>query len=163
MTQITSVLFVCMGNICRSPTGEAVFRHKTVKAGISIEIDSAGTIAHHRGERPDPRSRAAGELRGYSFKGQRARQVREEDFKHFDLILAADLQNLADLRDKCPSECQDKLKLMLSFIDPSDRKEVPDPYYSGGNGFETVLDLVEESCDNLIKQIVGLKRQGDMD
>ncbi|WP_076409550.1 low molecular weight protein-tyrosine-phosphatase [Shewanella sp. UCD-KL12] len=153
MKPINSVLFVCMGNICRSPTGEAVFRQKAGDAGLSIEVDSAGTIAHHQGEQADPRSRAAGEQRGYSFKGQTARQVTDADFVHFDLILAADSANLSDLQAACPEEFQHKLKLMLSFIGADENKEVPDPYYGAGNGFELVLDLIEESCDNLINKI----------
>ncbi len=152
MKPINSVLFVCMGNICRSPTGEAVFRLKAHQAGLSIEVDSAGTIAHHQGEGPDPRSRKAGEGRGYSFKGQRARQVVDADFEYFDLILAADISNLGDLRARCPTQYQGKLKLMLSFIDETDQ-EVPDPYYGAGNGFQVVLDLIEQSCDSLIKQL----------
>lgn len=153
MKAINSVLFVCMGNICRSPTGEAVFRHKAAQAGLTLEIDSAGTIAHHQGEQADPRSRAAGESRGYSFKGQRARQVIERDFEHFDLLLAADLSNLADLRAQCPVQHVHKVQLMLSFIESDLEQEVPDPYYGAGNGFEVVLDLIEQSCDNLIEKI----------
>ncbi|RTR32061.1 low molecular weight protein-tyrosine-phosphatase [Shewanella atlantica] len=158
MTQITSVLFVCMGNICRSPTAEAVFRAKAETRGLNLDIDSAGTIAYHQGKSPDPRSIAAGEKRGFSFKGITARQVTQEDFVRFDLILAADLQNLQDLQDRSPEHYQDKLKLMLSFLDEASvstatLNEVPDPYYGAGNGFELVLDLIEQSCDNLLKQI----------
>jgi len=160
MKQITSVLFVCMGNICRSPTAEAVFRAKAEMKGLKLDIDSAGTIAYHQGKSPDPRSVAAGERRGFSFKGITARQVTQEDFVRFDLILAADLQNLQDLQDRSPEHYRDKLKLMLSFLDESSvssslLNEVPDPYYGGGNGFELVLDLIEQSCDNLIDKLTA--------
>ena len=151
-----SVLFVCMGNICRSPTAEAVFRHKVEESGLDIEIDSAGTLAYHQGESPDPRSIAAGEKRGFSFQGMKARAVLDEDFVHFDLLLAADHNNLADLKVRSPAHYHHKIKLILSYLD-SERvdqpQEVPDPYYGSGNGFELILDLIEQSCDNLIGTI----------
>ncbi|MBT1445881.1 low molecular weight phosphotyrosine protein phosphatase [Shewanella sp. JM162201] len=149
---LKSVLFVCMGNICRSPTAEAVFRKRSAAAGLSLEIDSAGTIAYHQGEAPDPRTVAAGAARGYDFSGIRARQVTDSDFDRFDLILAADRQNLKDLTQRCPAEYQHKLRLILSF-GHSSNQEVPDPYYGGKAGFETVLDLLEQSSDGLIAAI----------
>ncbi|NAW85547.1 low molecular weight protein-tyrosine-phosphatase [Photobacterium halotolerans] len=150
-----SVLLVCMGNICRSPTAEAVLRAKAVKAGVEIEIDSAGTIGFHEGKRPDSRSRAAGEARGYSFEGIRARQIAVGDFDKFDLILVADRQNLSDLTAICPAEHLSKLSLLLNFAD-ADEDEVPDPYYGGEEGFERVLDLIEAAADRIV---AGLKQR----
>ncbi|WP_025820640.1 low molecular weight protein-tyrosine-phosphatase [Shewanella marina] len=152
MKKISSVLFVCMGNICRSPTAEAVFRRAAKDAGLTIEVDSAGTIGHHQGELPDRRSRAAGEARGIDFTGIRSRKVVDNDFVHFDLILAADNQNLNDLRERCPQQYQYKLKLILDFTDTPGR-EVPDPYYGGGQGFELVLDMLEDASRGLIDSI----------
>ncbi|RLV58092.1 low molecular weight phosphotyrosine protein phosphatase [Parashewanella curva] len=145
-----SILFVCMGNICRSPTAEAVFRHKFQQAGIDIKLDSAGTIGFHQGKLPDPRSRFAGEHRGYDFAGITSRQVVAKDFADFDLILAADNANLKDLQMICPIKYRHKLKLMLSFSS-SNYQEVPDPYYGVEDGFELVLDLIEASADEIIK------------
>ncbi|MEL6113655.1 low molecular weight protein-tyrosine-phosphatase [Photobacterium sp. SP02] len=150
-----SVLLVCMGNICRSPTAEAVLRAKAVKAGVEVEIDSAGTIGFHEGKRPDSRSRAAGEARGYSFEGIRARQIAVGDFDKFDLILVADRQNLSDLTAICPAEHLSKLSLLLNFAD-ADEDEVPDPYYGGEDGFERVLDLIEAAADRIV---AGLKQR----
>ncbi|WP_041409055.1 low molecular weight protein-tyrosine-phosphatase [Shewanella sp. MR-4] len=145
---------VCMGNICRSPTAEAVCRAKIRERRLNIDVDSAGTIGYHQGDQPDSRSMAAGKKRGLSFDGMRARQVVDADFEHFDLILAADNSNLGDLRRRCPPEYQYKLKLMLSFGD-CDTDEVPDPYYGGAQGFELVLDLLEQSIDALLAQLAG--------
>ena len=149
---ISKILVVCMGNICRSPTGEAVLKHKAKELGLNLTIDSAGTIGYHSGEKPDNRSMKAGEKRGYSFRGQYSRKVKLSDFTEFDLILAADKQNLADLQANCPSEHQHKLKLFLSYAD-SQYDEVPDPYYGAGDGFELVLDLIEEASDKLLAKI----------
>ena len=151
-TDISKILVVCMGNICRSPTGEAVLKHKAKELGLNLTIDSAGTIGYHSGEKPDSRSMKAGEKRGYSFKGQYSRKVKLSDFTEFDLILAADKQNLADLQASCPNEHQHKLKLFLSYAD-SQYDEVPDPYYGAGDGFELVLDLIEDASDKLLATI----------
>ncbi len=148
----TKVLVVCMGNICRSPTGEAVLRAKAQQLGVDVEVDSAGTIGYHEGNPPDPRSKAAGEKRGYSFRGIRARQVTNADFHDFDLILAADKSNLADLQSRCPEAHQHKLKLFLSYAE-SHYDEVPDPYYGGDKGFELVLDLIEDGSERLLKSL----------
>lgn len=148
---MNKILIVCMGNICRSPTGEAVLKAKAQQMGVDIMVDSAGTIGYHQGNPPDPRAKAAGEKRGYSFRGIRARQVVEADFEEFDLILAADNDNLADLQQRCPTHLQHKLALFLSFAD-SNHDEIPDPYYGGDNGFELVLDLIENASDNLLKR-----------
>ena len=158
MKQSTSVLFVCLGNICRSPTAEAVFKHKAAQAGLNIEIDSAGTHGYHIGNPPDKRSQAAGVERGYSFKGLKCRRVDESDFERFDFILAMDNSNLANLHSMSPSQYHDKIKLFLDFANVDD-KEVPDPYYGGKRGFELVLDLIEEASDGLIAHIKQTQQQ----
>jgi len=152
MGQSTSVLFVCLGNICRSPTAEAVFKQKAADAGLQLVIDSAGTHGYHIGKAPDKRSQAAGVARGYSFKGLKCRRVDESDFEKFDYILAMDDSNLSNLRGMSPSQYQDKIKLFLDYASVED-KEVPDPYYGGKRGFELVLDLIEEASDGLIAHI----------
>lgn len=152
MGQSTSVLFVCLGNICRSPTAEAVFKQKAADAGLKLVIDSAGTHGYHIGKAPDKRSQAAGVARGYSFKGLKCRRVDESDFEKFDYILAMDDSNLSNLRGMSPSQYQDKIKLFLDYASVED-KEVPDPYYGGKRGFELVLDLIEEASDGLITHI----------
>ena len=138
------LLVVCMGNICRSPTGEAVLKSKAETLGIEVLVDSAGTIGFHQGNPPDRRSKAAGEKRGYSFKGITSRKVLLDDFDKFDLILAADNANLSELEQLCPEHLKYKLALFLSF-GTSNYQEIPDPYYGEGDGFELVLDLIEES------------------
>jgi len=150
----TRVLFVCMGNICRSPTAEGVFRYHAEQAGQDgrLHIDSAGTHAYHSGEPPDRRARAAAERRGMSLEGIRARRVSVEDFERFDYIIAMDEDNLARLRDEAPEEHRAKLSLFLEFGDV-DETEVPDPYYGGSAGFERVLDLVEEASRGLLETL----------
>lgn len=151
---IKSVLMVCMGNICRSPTAEAVFRHHAKQQGLRIHIDSAGTIGYHVGNRPDPRSMQAGEARGYHFTDIRSRRVVVDDFHQFDLILPMDQSNYDDLLAMCPSpELRSKVKLMLEFSSQSKLNEVPDPYYGGQRGFEMVLDLIEDASAGLVKHI----------
>jgi len=149
------ILFVCMGNICRSPTAEGVFRHKVEAAGMNdrVEIDSAGTHAYHVGEPPDQRAQAAALQRGFDLSAQRARRVRASDFAEFDYVLAMDRPNLDDLLAICPDHLQDRVKLFLDFAEQTRVREVPDPYYGGGNGFETVLDLVEAASDGLLVHI----------
>ncbi|ARR43960.1 protein-tyrosine-phosphatase [Vibrio campbellii] len=146
------LLVVCMGNICRSPTGEAVLRAKAKEQGISVEVDSAGTIGYHAGNPPDARSMQAGKQRGYSFKGMRSRKVTVGDFDEFDMVLAADKANLADLLDICPTEHRHKVSLFLSHGD-SDYDEIPDPYYGGDAGFELVLDLIENASEVILKKL----------
>lgn len=143
---MTSVLFVCLGNICRSPTAEAVFRARA--GGAEITIDSAGTGAWHAGNPPDPRSRTEGERRGYSFAGQAARKVKARDFYDFDFILAMDASNLSDLKDIQPENATAHLSLFLP-----DGSDVPDPYYGGPDGFARVVDLIEDASDFWLSQL----------
>ena len=152
MTSPKAVLFVCLGNICRSPTAEAVFRHKADEAGLKLTIDSAGTHGYHIGSAPDKRSQAAGQERGYSFKGLKCRRVSDTDFETFDLILAMDQSNLENLREMSDPEHHHKIRLMLDFAG-YENEEVPDPYYGGKKGFELVLGLIEEASDGLIKSL----------
>lgn len=145
-----TVLFVCLGNICRSPTAEAVFRKRAADAGLDIHIESAGTGAWHAGERPDTRAIEAGERRGYSFAGQSARKIKSDDFARFDYILAMDGKNLKDLQDMQPETYSGTLALFLDFVKDTSISEVPDPYYGGPDGFENVIDLIEAASDGLI-------------
>lgn len=150
----SSVLFVCLGNICRSPTAHAVFRQLAKQARLPIEIDSAGTAGYHKGAAPDKRAKAAGMKRGYDFSGLSARPVITEDFEKFDLILAMDQANYDDLLDACPSGYEHKVQLFLNFAEQyPDESEVPDPYYGGALGFEYVLDLVEDASKGLLNQL----------
>jgi protein-tyrosine phosphatase len=145
-----SILFVCLGNICRSPTAEAVLRKMASSQGVPLRIDSAGTIDHHKGKLPDRRAVAAAQRRGYDFTGIRSRPITSDDFHNFELILAADHYNLADLKAICPEPYQHKLGLILDFSD-GDYREVPDPYYGGSRGFELVLDLIEQACSKMLE------------
>lgn len=155
MDKKISVLFVCMGNICRSPTAEGVFRARVVDAGVEdlFVIDSAGTHAYHIGEQPDQRSQVFAKKRGIDLSNQRARQVRAEDFSHFDIILAADQSNLALLKKTCPAQYQHKLGLMMDFARNTKAKDVPDPYYGGAGGFDLVLDYLEDAAEGLLSEI----------
>ncbi|MCL1078391.1 low molecular weight phosphotyrosine protein phosphatase [Parashewanella spongiae] len=151
--KIQSILFVCMGNICRSPTAEAIFRKKLSVAGIKdIRLESAGTLGFHQGSLPDFRSRKVGESRGVSFDGITARKVVAADFEKFDLILAADESNIKELMLVCPNQYQHKIHLILSYCG-LDVTEVPDPYYGGDDGFDYVFELVEQSADNFIAEL----------
>jgi protein-tyrosine phosphatase len=143
-----------MGNICRSPTAEGVFRHHAEQAGVSdlLHIDSAGTHAYHVGEPADHRARAAAERRGISLEGIVARRVHSKDFDRFDFILAMDEDNLASLHAEAPEEHRHKLRLFLEYTGGGER-EVPDPYYGGAAGFERVLDLVEEASRGLLETL----------
>jgi len=148
------VLFVCLGNICRSPTAEGVFRHKVREAGLEdrIEIDSAGTGDWHVGKAPDARTRAAALRRGYDLSSLRARQVSVADFSRYDLVLAMDNANLRDLKRLRGGGDKAELDLFLRRYD-LEIDEVPDPYYGGEDGFEQVLDLVERACDGLLMEV----------
>jgi protein-tyrosine phosphatase len=153
---MTSVLFVCMGNICRSPTAEGVFRrlHRELAPHLELHIDSAGTHAYHIGEPPDARSQAAAKARGVDISSHRGRQVQAEDFHGFDYVLAMDAANLKRLQVLRPREARAELKLLLEYAPAASRREVPDPYYGGAGGFEQVLDLVEEGGRGLLAEIL---------
>lgn len=149
------VLFVCMGNICRSPTAEGVFAHKLREAGLHdlVEVDSAGTHAYHVGEPPDPRAQQTAHRRGVSLEGLRARKAVAEDFRRFDYVLAMDRDNLAGLEKICPAGSEFKLQLFLSYAPNLETDEVPDPYYGGPMGFERVMDMIEEAANGLLQDI----------
>lgn len=148
------VLFVCMGNICRSPTAEGVFRHFVEEGGLNdyIEIDSAGTHAYHTGEPADRRATAAADRRGYSLVEIRARRVVATDFEQFDHIIAMDRDNVERLVDQADAEHHHKIRLFLDFANAQE-DEVPDPYYGGAAGFERVLDLVEDASRGLLETL----------
>ncbi|MEM9385789.1 MAG: low molecular weight protein-tyrosine-phosphatase [Pseudomonadota bacterium] len=150
-----SVLFVCMGNICRSPTAQGVFE-SVVQArapDLSCALDSAGTHAYHVGQPPDRRSQAAALARGYDLSAQRARQVAADDFYRYSMILAMDRDNLGVLQSMAPTDATAEVGLLLSFAAKADVEEVPDPYYGDGLGFERVLDLVEEAAEGLLAHL----------
>jgi protein-tyrosine phosphatase len=152
------ILFVCMGNICRSPTAEGVMRHVVREAGLEdrVVVDSAGTGGWHAGDPPDERATAAAARRGIALAGA-ARQVRPEDFERYDLLLASDRQNAAWLRSLAPdAEARAKVRLLREFDPASEGApdlDVPDPYYGGPDGFDEVLDLVEAACRGLLDEV----------
>jgi protein-tyrosine phosphatase len=150
-----SVLFVCLGNICRSPTAEGVFRKLLAEAGLDgrIRADSAGTGGYHVGAPPDARAMAAAKARGVDLSGIRARKVSSEDFEDFDLILAMDEDNLDDLQGFVSGGSRARIGLLLDYAPGRNERAVPDPYYGGKNGFERVLDLVTEACAGLVDDL----------
>jgi protein-tyrosine phosphatase len=150
-----AVLFVCMGNICRSPTAEGVFRHMVLQSGLGdrVRIESAGTHNYHPGSPPDERSQAHARSRGYDLSAQRARKVRDLDFEEFDLILAMDWDNLALLEDDCPPTQAHKVKRLMEYAPHLTQSVVPDPYTGGPAGFEEVLDLVEQAAKGLLEHV----------
>ena len=154
---IYRVLMVCMGNICRSPTAEGVFRRMLVnnRLGDRVEVDSAGTHGYHVGEAPDTRTQRAAALRGYNLSQLRARKVARQDLDYFDLILAMDKSNLDNLRRMAMPEQQEKIHLFMSYAKNFDDDEVPDPYYGLGHGFDLVLDMVEDASQGLIDELKG--------
>ena len=149
------LLFVCMGNICRSPTAEAVFRARVKEAGLEqqILIDSAGTHDYHIGSQPDTRTQRAAMQRGYDMSSLRGRQVEVADFDRFDYVLAMDLANMVILKKLCPKLQRDRLGLFLEYASRHSQREVPDPYYGGEDGFERVLDMVEDASEGLLQHI----------
>ncbi len=152
---MVKVLFICSGNICRSPTAEGVFRKLAREAGLeqNLEAQSAGTHGFHRGEAPDPRTAEAAARRGYDLSGMVSRQVRDEDFDYFDYLLAMDETNHRSLAQICPADAEAKLKRFLDFAPEAGTRDVPDPYYGGPNGFDEVIDLAEAGVRGLIAHI----------
>ncbi|ODP34009.1 low molecular weight protein-tyrosine-phosphatase [Pandoraea sp. ISTKB] len=148
----TSVLFVCMGNICRSPSADGIFRQRLVAAGLVdvVDVDSAGTHSYHIGHAPDARTQEAAQRRGYDLSALRARHVEADDFERFDWIVAMDDANVADLMARCPAQYRHKIVRLMDFATHHDATEVPDPYYGGAQGFETVLDYIEDGLDGLL-------------
>ncbi|MCW7537549.1 low molecular weight phosphotyrosine protein phosphatase [Aquabacterium sp. A7-Y] len=149
------ILFVCFGNICRSPSAEGVFRRLVERAGMAsrLLVDSAGTHDYRVGEPPDPRAQAHASRRGYDLCALRARQVLPLDFERFDLILAMDRENLAALQAACPPEHRHKLRRLMEFARRHREEEVPDPYYGSAAGFEVVLDYLEDACAGLLEHL----------
>ncbi len=154
------ILFVCMGNICRSPTAEGVFRRLLVERELDmlIQVDSAGTHDYHVGEPPDPRSVEAARRRGIDLSALRARMVDEADAERFDLIVAMDEQNLSELQRRFDRALHHRISLMMSYAPDAGRRAVPDPYYGGPRGFEEVLDLLEQAAEGLLNEV--LRRTG---
>ena len=152
---MVKVLFVCMGNICRSPLAHGLFEHRVKEAGLAdrIEIDSAGTHAYHVGNQPDPRSQQTALRHGIDLSSQRARQVKAGDFERYDYVVAMDRDNHAILNSSCPDEHRHKLKLFLEYAPQLSETEVPDPYYGGESGFEHVYRLIDAAADGLMADI----------
>ncbi len=150
-----NLLFVCMGNICRSPTVEAVARVEFAKAGLDIEVASAGTESYHIGDRADPRSIAMAEAHGYPMSSHRARQVGPADFSRFDHLLVMDQTNLRALLAKAPENARDRVAMFLPFVGISKPVELPDPYYGASRDFEVALELARDGIMALIERIAG--------
>ncbi|MBV4398222.1 low molecular weight phosphotyrosine protein phosphatase [Advenella alkanexedens] len=150
---VTKVLFVCMGNICRSPSAEGVLRRLVQEAGLqnSIQVDSAGTHNYHIGDAPDGRAQLAARKRGYDISQHRARQVTVEDFTEYDLILAMDWDNLSYMQQICPKPLRHKLMLLMRFANDYEEATVPDPYYGGLDGFFKMLDYLEDACQGVFE------------
>jgi protein-tyrosine phosphatase len=152
-----AICFVCLGNICRSPTAEGVMREQVAAAGLAdaISIDSAGTGDWHVGEAPDSRAQQAARSRGYDLSALRARQIEAADFERFDLVLAMDAANLAELRKRCPPRHHGKVRLLAEFGSDASVREIADPYFGGAQGFEQVLDQCEDACRGLLARLTG--------
>lgn len=152
---MVKILFVCMGNICRSPTAHGIFLALVKQQGLEhlIEVDSAGTHAYHIGNPPDHRAQASALKRGVDLSNLRARHVEKSDFETYDYVLAMDAENYDYLSALCPDGYKEKLKLLMEFAPHLNVREVPDPYYGGTSGFERVLDMVETAAQGLLKDI----------
>lgn len=152
---MVKVLFVCMGNICRSPTAEGVFRSLVEREGMTglVHIDSAGTHAYHVGEPPDARAQEAAVRRGIDISGLRGRRAGREDIEIFDYVLAMDRENYDSLLALAPKGCESRVRLLLDFAPHRPEREVPDPYFGGAAGFERVLDMIEEAAHGLLDDI----------
>jgi protein-tyrosine phosphatase len=152
MAMNTRVLFVCMGNICRSSMAEGVFRHLIRQAGLDdvVKVESAGTHAFHVGEAPDKRAASTVAKRGYDISDLRARRVEDADFERFDLILAMDWDNLSLLQQQAPKKAHHKLQLLMRFATEHESATIPDPYYGAQQGFEQALDFIEDACAGLL-------------
>lgn len=148
-------MFVCTGNICRSPTAESVFAHQVKQAGLGdqVEADSAGTIGYHEGAPPDPRSQRAAEDRGYHMTGMQARLLRRGDFADFDLLLAMAREHERHMRSMSPPEHAGKVEMFLRYAPELDLRDVPDPYYGGERGFDDVLDMIEAASAGLLDHV----------
>jgi len=155
------VLFVCTGNICRSPTAEGVFRHMLHKEGMDkwVHADSVGLQGYHIGNPPDHRSQQIAGKRGYSLSGLRARRLNKNDFENFDLILAMDKGHLEHMRRHCPPEYSERIRLFMAYAPHNQHDEVPDPYYGSIHDFEFVLDLIEEGSKGLIEALKNNKTE----
>ena len=155
MTQSIRILFVCMGNICRSPTAEGVFRAVLQQHHLEdrVEVDSAGTHGYHVGEAPDPRTQRAAASRGYDLSNMRARKVAPQDLEYFDLVLAMDRGNLEALQRICPPDRHARIKLFMEYARSFEDREVPDPYYGLGHGFDLVLDMIEDASAGLVDTV----------
>lgn len=149
------IIFVCLGNICRSPTAEAVFRALAAREApeLSLSVESAGTAGYHVGSAPDARAQAAARRRGYEMSGLRARTIERRDFERFDLLLAMDRSNWSALQQLAPQPARGRVRLFLEFAPDAGVLEVPDPYYGGPNGFEQVLDLIEAASRGLLREL----------
>jgi len=149
------ILCVCLGNICRSPSAEAVLRTIAEREApeLALEVDSAGTAGYHVGEPPDPRTQSAAARRGYDVSARRARVLAPADYERFDLILAMDRENLAVVKRRKPADSRSEVRLFLEYAPELGTTEVPDPYYGGPNGFEEVLDLVESASHGLLRHL----------
>ena len=155
MSRRPAVLFVCLGNICRSPLAEAAFRGEASRRGVVVDVDSAGTGAWHIGEPPDPRARATATRHGVDVSAYRARQVEVEDFRRFDRIVAMDRQNLADLSRLAPKDATARLSLLLDHVEGRAGASVGDPYYGGPEGFERTWDEVTAGARGLLDDLLG--------
>lgn len=152
-TATMRVLFICTGNICRSPTAEGILRKRVEAEGLAVEVDSAGTHGYHAGDAPDPRAVRAAAKRGYDISRLRARRIGAADFERFDLVVGLDDEHMRLLQRACPPELRHKLRPMMDFAPGLAHREVPDPYYGPPEGFDLVLDLLEAAVEGLLDDI----------